>query len=77
VSLNFIEEIQTLIRTPIQMDCGPMQMALDRPGYEVKFGEYGQTAVYRWWGAAPRGWEPLREIVSRLAVRTGEYGYSL
>jgi hypothetical protein len=29
VSLNFIEEIQTLIRTPIQMDCDCMQMALD------------------------------------------------
>lgn len=74
VSLGFIEEIQRLIRTPISMQCGA-DLGLDCPGYEVRFGEFGQEAIYRWYGRNPTGWEPLQEIVSRLAAYTGEYGY--
>ena len=77
MSLNFIEEMQSLFRTPVLMDCGPRQMELDRPGYEVKFGEYGHGAVYRWGGPLPRGSEPLQEIVSRLTAQIGEYAYFL
>lgn len=72
VPLSFIEEVQRLTRTPIIMQCGA-DFGLDRPGYEVRFGEFGQEAIYRWYGTAPEGWEPLQGIVSRLASHTGEY----
>ncbi|MEX5213908.1 MAG: hypothetical protein NW703_07055 [Nitrospiraceae bacterium] len=74
VPLSFIEEIQRLIRTPITMQ-SHADIGLDRPGYEVRFGEFGQEAIYRWYGRDPTGWEPLQAIVSRLASYTGEYTY--
>lgn len=74
VPLSFIEDIQRLIHTPINMQCCA-DMGLDGPGYEVRFGEFGQEAIYRWYGRNPTGWEPLQAIVARLASHTADYAY--
>lgn len=74
VPLSFIEEIQRFIHTPISMQ-GRASLGLDQTGYEVRFSEFGQEAIYRWFGPAPPGWEPLQAIASRLAAHTGKYAY--
>ncbi len=45
-------------------------LMLDRESYELCFNPSVQGTSYRWFGAAPLGWEPLEEI-AHVVVRFG------
>lgn len=54
ITPQMLEEVLALFAMPISMSSGAGTLGLDRPAYEVRFGDQGQGARYRWFGDAPR-----------------------